>query len=86
MGAVLVTLKVMPEGPESDLESISDELKGLGIGRFNSLEKEPIAFGLVALKAAYVVDDAGGVADSLEERIRGINGVRDAEVVDATLV
>ncbi len=86
MGMVLVTLKVLPDGVESNLDEITEELKNLGVGRFNSIEKEPIAFGLVALKPSYVVEDSGGVSDLLEEKVREVSGVKAAEVVDATLV
>ncbi len=86
MGNVLVTLKVMPDGLESNLDEITQKLKNLDFGKFNSIEKEPIAFGLVALKPSYVVEDTGGVSDMLEEKIGEISGVKTAEVVDATLV
>ncbi len=86
MGMVLVTLKVLPDGVESNLDEITEELKNLGVGKFNSIEKEPIAFGLVALKPSYVVEDSGGVSDLLEEKVREVSGVKAAEVVDATLV
>lgn len=86
MGNVLVTFKVMPEGPDSNLENISRDLENITVGRFNSIEKEPIAFGLVALKPSYIVEDAGGVSDLLEGKIIEIKGVRTAEVIDATLV
>ncbi len=86
MGNVLVVFKVLPEGLESNLDGISAALKKTGIGRFNSLEKEPIAFGLFALKPSYVIGDEGGVLETLEEKIKGISGVRSAEVVDISLV
>lgn len=86
MGKVLVTFKVMPEGIESNLDEMSEKLRNLGVGRFNSVEKVPIAFGLVALKPSYLVDDAGGVTEGLEEKIMGIAGVKTVEVVDVTLV
>ena len=86
MGKVLVTFKVMPEGLESNLDEMALKLKSIGIGRFNSLEKVPIAFGLIALKPSYLVDDVGGVTEGLEEKIMGIVGVKTVEVVDVTLV
>lgn len=86
MGRVLVTLKVLPEGVDTNLDGITGELEKLGVGKFNNLVKEPIAFGLVALKASYVVDDMGGVSEELEKKICKIEGVRSAEVIDATLV
>ncbi|GBE57017.1 MAG TPA: elongation factor 1-beta [Euryarchaeota archaeon] len=86
MGRVLVTLKILPDGVESNLDELTEKLKNLDVGKFNSIEKEPIAFGLVALKPSYVVEDSGGVSDLLEEKAREIAGVKAAEVVDATLV
>ncbi|RMF90245.1 MAG: elongation factor 1-beta [Methanobacteriota archaeon] len=86
MGDVLVTLKVMPEGVDSDLKVIEDRLREVDAGRFNSLEKVPIAFGLVALKATYVVADEGGAAERLEEAIKGIEGVKTVETIEASLV
>ncbi|MFQ5800638.1 MAG: elongation factor 1-beta [Candidatus Hydrothermarchaeales archaeon] len=86
MSKVLVILKVMPEGLDSNLDEMSEKLKTLSTGRFNSLEKEPIAFGLVALKPSYVVEDAGGVTDNLEKEISGIDGVKTVEVVDVSLI
>jgi len=86
MGRVLITVRVMPEGVESDLDEIAGALKGVGAGELSSLEREPIAFGLVALRASYLVGDEGGVAERLEREIASIRGVRSAEVVEATLV
>lgn len=86
MGSVLVILKVLPDGVESDVDDISKKLESLGVGRFNSIEKEPIAFGLVALKPSYVVEDEGGITEVLEEKITEIDGVKAAEVVEVTLV
>jgi elongation factor 1-beta len=86
MGMVLVTLKVMPEGVDSNLEEMAGRLKAISAGRFNSLEKEPIAFGLVALKPSYVVGDEGGVTEKLEEEIKGVEGVKNVEIVGVSLV
>ncbi len=86
MGEVIVTFKVLPESVDADLEVIAEKLKDLSNGRFNSIEKEPIAFGLIALKPSYVVSDRGGVVDDLEAEIVGIIGVKSSEVVDLSLV
>lgn len=86
MGKVLVILKVLPEGVDVDIDSISEKIKTIGVGSFNDIQVEPVAFGLVALKPSFVVEDAGGVSEELESRISEIDGVRSAEVIDATLV
>jgi elongation factor 1-beta len=85
MGEVLVTLKVMPESPDVDLQRLKDAIEKLECnGRFNKIEEEPIAFGLVALKPSFVVAESEGTTDELEEAIRNIKGVRDVRVIGAT--
>lgn len=84
MAEVLVTLKVMPEDAGTDLGSMESEIKKLREARFNSVEKEPIAFGLVALKPSFVMDDAEGATEKLEEALRQVKGVGGVEVVQVT--
>ena len=43
---------------------------------------EPVAFGLKALKIFFVLDESKGNIDSLEEKIKEIEGVGNVEVVD----
>ena len=83
MGKVLVTVKAMPEGVETDLDAVQEAVKALDY-QLNSTEIEPIAFGLKALIAKFVVDDSAGVADA--EEMKKIDGVKDAEVTEVTLV
>ncbi|MEK6977239.1 MAG: elongation factor 1-beta [Candidatus Hydrothermarchaeota archaeon] len=84
MAEVLVTLKVMPEDAGTDLGSMESEIKKLREARFNGVEKEPIAFGLVALKPSFVMDDAEGATEKLEEALRQVKGVGGVEVVQVT--
>lgn len=84
MAEVLVTLKVMPEDAGTNLASMESEIKKLREARFNGVEKEPIAFGLVALKPSFVMDDAEGATEKLEEALRHVKGVGGVEVVQVT--
>lgn len=84
MAEVLVTLKVMPEDAGTDLGSMESEIKKLREARFNGVEKEPIAFGLVALKPSFVMDDAEGATEKLEEALRHVKGVGGVEVIQVT--
>jgi len=86
MGTVMVTFKVMPESLEVDINSLAKEISGIKEWRVNKVEKKPIAFGLFALMPSFVIDDAGGIVEKIEERIKGIKGVKSAEVTDVTLV
>ncbi|MCK4521597.1 MAG: elongation factor 1-beta [Nanoarchaeota archaeon] len=86
MANVIATIKIMPESPEIDLDSIEESAKKL-IAEFagegeTKTEQEPIAFGLKALKITFVMDEAKGSPDPLADKIKGIEGVNSAEVVD----
>ncbi|ABP94386.1 MULTISPECIES: elongation factor 1-beta [Metallosphaera] len=87
MTDVMVVLKVFPEGDETDLEKVANELvsklpEGYKLVR---KETEPIAFGLKAL-VVYVSmpEKTEGGTDTLEELASSIEGVSHAEVVGIT--
>ena len=86
MASVIATIKIMPESPEIDLNSIEEPAKKL-IAEFagegeTKTEQEPIAFGLKALKITFVMDEAKGSPDPLADKIKEIEGVNSSEVVD----
>ena len=86
MSQVVVTLKIMPESPDVDLGSIEKEAK-TKIQAFSDneemkSEQEPIAFGLIALKIIFVMDENKGSTDKLEEQIKTISGVNSVETID----
>lgn len=85
MGNVLITFRIMPESPETDVEGLLDSLEARK-GQLQCAEKEPIAFGLVALKASFIVEEEGGAASKMEEALRGIDGVKGVETISVTLV
>ena len=79
-----VTIKVMPESVEFDrtelkanVEAKIKEIYGdVGETRF---EEEPVAFGLVALKFTFIIDENMGT-DKLEEA--KVEGASDISVID----
>lgn len=81
MAEVLVTFKVLPAEAGLDIEELSNRIKDLKIAGLKSVEKEPIAFGLIALKPSFVTKDAEGVADEIEAALKGIDGVGEVEVI-----
>ncbi|OGS63538.1 MAG: hypothetical protein A3K59_06325 [Euryarchaeota archaeon RBG_19FT_COMBO_69_17] len=86
MGSVAVTLKVMPEGIEVDLEALKASVrKALG-SSFRTLEERPVAFGLRAIHAVAIVDDAAGGSEPLEQALSAIPGVSSVETLDVGLV
>ncbi len=84
MGEVLATIKMMPEGPDVDLEKIKLETgNSMPSGtELHKIEEEPIAFGLVALNVMVVVDDAEGGTEEVEENLSKIEGIANIEVTD----
>ncbi|MBI2140275.1 elongation factor 1-beta [Candidatus Woesearchaeota archaeon] len=86
MAKVVISLKIMPESPDADLQRIQEESMPLikdfsGEGQVKA-EQEPIAFGLIALKLQFVMDESVGSTEKLEQELAGIEGVSSAEVVD----
>lgn len=80
MAEVLIIFKVLPAEAGLDPEEIIDGIKGIKVARLHGVGKEPIAFGLVALKPSFVTEDAEGVVDEIEAALRGIEGVGEVEV------
>jgi len=86
MAKVVVSLKVMPEGTDVNLEELKEKVEK-EIRDFNNnldikVEEEPIGFGLSALKFLFVMDEEKGSIDPLENKIREIDGVSNVEVTD----
>ncbi len=86
MAKVVVTIKIMPESPESSLQDIEAAAKEI-ITRFVGetefkVEIEPVAFGLNALNIFFVMDEKFGSTDPIEDQIRQIEGVNSVEAVD----
>lgn len=89
MAIAVVTIKIMPESPDTDLEKIKEKAQE-AIRKFTGrkhpedqrAEIEPIAFGLKALKIIFTMDEKKGGPDQLEEKIVGIEGVQSFEVTD----
>ena len=79
MGNVMVTFRVMPDSIETDTEKIKAALLGLGAKK---VETEPLAFGLNAVKAYFVVPDAEGGTEELEKSVKKIEGVSEAEITE----
>jgi len=82
MGSVIVSFKIMPEGIETDLDSIERELKE----KINPqrIKIVPVAFGLNAIEIVKLVEEKEGEMDRITNEIKKIHGVREVEVKDLT--
>jgi elongation factor 1-beta len=85
MAMVYITLKIMPEGVETDLEQLAEKVK-LMVSEFegNVMEskEEPVAFGLKAILVTFSRDEAKGTSDELEEAIEKLDEVASVVVAD----
>lgn len=82
MAEVAVTLKLMPESAEVDLAKLEAAVKECA--KVHSISREPIAFGLEALRVVAVVEDAAGGTEPLEKELANLPGVGNVQVVGLT--
>jgi elongation factor 1-beta len=82
MGEVAVTLRLMPESPEVDLTRLEAAIKERV--KVHSISREPIAFGLEALRVVAVVPDAAGGTEPLEQELASLSGVGNVQVIGLT--
>ncbi len=86
MGSVAVTFRIMPDDADTDLESVQSRVRSTLGGALRDLREQPVAYGLKAILAVAVVNDASGGADQLEQSLAAIPGVGSVETVDVTLI
>jgi elongation factor 1-beta len=83
MTRLIARIRILPSDPDSDLEGI---IKTLSQNPPNGIVmkqhiKEPVAFGLYAIIADFVLDDAEGEMDRVEDSIKCVPGVGEIEVL-----
>ena len=88
MGEVGLQYRVLPEGVETDLKKLEDDIKkALPAGAIlRAAEQRPLAFGLKALHILVVMDDKKGGAEQVETAISGVAGVQSVEIVEMGLL
>ncbi|ODS43091.1 MAG: hypothetical protein MSIBF_03600 [Candidatus Altiarchaeales archaeon IMC4] len=85
---VAVTVRIMPEGVDTDMDKIRKGVEKIvkGFGRVNSSEIKPIAFGLNSLEVVFLLDDKKGGMDKIDEMVRKIPGVSETDVLGITRI
>jgi len=82
MADVIVTFKIMPKDADTDLDKLEEKIKA--IVKPERIQREPIAFGLVAINVTKLIPDAGGELETIENKIKSIEGVGQIEVTETT--
>jgi elongation factor 1-beta len=82
MAEVAVTLRLMPESAEVDLEKLEAMVRERI--KVHSISREPIAFGLEALRVVAVVEDAAGGTEPLEKELSILPGIGNVQVIGLT--
>lgn len=82
MARVIITIRVMPEGVDVDLDDLLERIRqnvpeGTDV-RAN--EVVPVAFGLKALRINLARDESLGGTDDIEEALGNLEGVAQVEV------
>lgn len=86
MAQVVVTLRIMPQSPDVDLNGLEkkakEEIAKFCNSREFKTEIQPIAFGLKALVVYFVMEEGIGSTEKLEQKISQLEGVESVEVPD----
>ena len=86
MATAIITLRIMPESPETDLSKIETEalkhIREFAGERETKISIEPVAFGLKSLNIIFVMDETLGSTEALENDISSVKGVQSVEVTD----
>jgi elongation factor 1-beta len=88
LGEVGIIYKVMPDGPDIDLEVLKKKISEAipENAKLNKIEEKPIAFGLKALEVQIILDDREGGAEKVEHALNQIENVQSVEVIHLGLL
>jgi elongation factor 1-beta len=78
MGDIACVYKVMPEGEDTDLEQIKNQLRDLL--DVDDIGEEEVAFGLKAVKVSCITTDEEGGTDAVEEELEKLENVQSYEL------
>ena len=84
MARLVARIRIMPADAESNLDNVVNSMK-LSMPEGMDMKShaiEPIAFGLKAIVGDFLLDDAEGQMDRLEDFIKKVEGVGEIEVMN----
>jgi len=83
MSRLVARIKILPADSETDIEKLINNLK-MGIPKGMELKahaKEPLAFGLNAIVGDFLLDDAEGEMEKLEESLKQTDGAGEIQII-----
>jgi translation elongation factor aEF-1 beta len=80
MGTVIIAFRILPDSPDS-FNQVKAGVQALDPER---VEEEAIAFGLKAINVIFMIPDAGGEQDMLENKLKDIPNVSTVETTKVT--
>ncbi len=82
MARVIITLKIMPDGIDMNMDDLLERVKGaIPEGTdIRANEVIPVAFGLKALRMNVAREESMGGTDDIEAAISALDGVAQVEV------
>ncbi|MHB8360898.1 MAG: elongation factor 1-beta [Thermoplasmataceae archaeon] len=88
MGEVIVTLKVLPEDSDINIDTMKSAVaSGLEkMCKVVKIEMQEIAFGLKGLKIEIIIPDADGEIDKIESGLSSVEGVGQVDTEDMSLL
>ena len=88
MGQVAVLFRLMPQGVETDLRAVADQVRAAlpqGV-TVRGMQIRDVAYGLRTLLVSVVMDAAGGVLESTEHALAKLPHVESVEVMEEGLL
>jgi len=84
MARLVARIRILPAEAESNLDSVVQSIKS-SIPQGMEMKGhalEPIAFGLKAIVGDFLLEDAEGQMDKLEDMIKNVEGVGEIDVMN----
>lgn len=84
MAEVLVIARILPESLEVRIDELEKKIKEEVAPQ--KVEREPIAFGLTALKISKIIAEKEEEIKRFEERLKSIKGVSQVDILEVSRV